>query len=139
MWPIKINHMIIENITLKIVICFWETKDMLKGISAQELANKSLVQDTDIEKIQNKSKNPYAEIDKTLLIDESNISNEAIKLYQRDLEIKKFTGLAMSDPENTDYNNLVIEKVFQADDEQFNSKIIDGIIENKSFIKDLLG
>ncbi len=139
MWPIKINHMIIENITLKIVICFWETKDMLNGISAQELANKSLVQDTDIEKIQNKSKNPYAEIDKTLLIDESNISNEAIKLYQRDLEIKKFAGLAMSDPENTDYNNLVIEKVFQADDEQFNSKIIDGIFENKSFIKDLLG
>ena len=112
---------------------------MLNGISAQETANKSLVQEADIEKIQNKSKNPYAEIDKTLLIDESSISNEAIKLYQRDLEIKKFTGLAMSDPENTDYNNLVIEKVFQADDEQFNTKIINGIFENKNFIKDLLG
>ena len=112
---------------------------MLNGISAQELANKNLVQETDIEKIKAKNKNPYAEIDKTLLIDESNISKEAIKLYQRDLDIKKFTGLAMSDPNDTSHNKLVMEKVFQADDEQFSSKIIEGIFDNREFLKDLLG
>ena len=97
MWSIKIDHMIIVKTRLIIIILLRGEKDMLNGISAQELANKNLVQETDIEKIQNKNKNPYAEIDKTLLIDESNISKEAIKLYQRDLEVKKFTNLALSD------------------------------------------
>ena len=112
MWSIKIDHMIIVKTRLIIIILLRGEKDMLNGISAQELANKNLVQETDIEKIQNKNKNPYAEIDKTLLIDESNISKEAIKLYQRDLEVKKFTNLALSNPEDTSHNKLVMEKVF---------------------------
>lgn len=112
---------------------------MLNGISAQELANKSLVQETDLEKIQTKNKNPYADIDKTLLIDESNISKEAIKLYQRDLDVKKFTGLAMSDPQDTTHNKLVVEKVFGAEDEKFDNTVIEGMFNNRNFLKDLLG
>lgn len=139
MWSIKIDHMIIVKTPHVIIILLRGEKDMLNGISAQELANKNLVQETDIEKIQNKNKNPYAEIDKTLLIDESNISKEAIKLYQRDLEVKKFTNLAMSDPEDTGHNKLVMEKVFQADDGEFSEKVIEGMFNNRNFLKDLLG
>ncbi len=139
MWSIKIDHMIIVKTRLIIIILLRGEKDMLNGISAQELANKNLVQETDIEKIQNKNKNPYAEIDKTLLIDESNISKEAIKLYQRDLEVKKFTNLALSDPEDTSHNKLVMEKVFQADDGEFSEKVIEGMFNNRNFLKDLLG
>lgn len=139
MWSIKIDHMIIVKTRLIIIILLRGEKDMLNGISAQELANKNLVQETDIEKIQNKNKNPYAEIDKTLLIDESNISKEAIKLYQRDLEVKKFTNLALSDPEDTSHNKIVMEKVFQADDGEFSEKVIEGMFNNRNFLKDLLG
>ena len=139
MWSIKIDHMIIVKTRLIIIILLRGEKDMLNGISAQELANKNLVQETDIEKIQNKNKNPYAEIDKTLLIDESNISKEAIKLYQRDLEVKKFTNLALSDPEDTSHNKSVMEKVFQADDGEFSEKVIEGMFNNRNFLKDLLG
>ncbi len=139
MWSIKIDHMIIVKTRLIIIILLRGEKDMLNGISAQELANKNLVQETDIEKIQNKNKNPYAEIDKTLLIDESNISKEAIKLYQRDLEVKKFTNLALSNPEDTSHNKLVMEKVFQADDGEFSEKVIEGMFNNRNFLKDLLG
>ena len=139
MWSIKIDHMIIVKTRLIIIILLRGEKDMLNGISAQELANKNLVQETDIEKIQNKNKNPYAEIDKTLLIDESNISKEAIKLYQRDLEVKKFTNLSLSDPEDTSHNKLVMEKVFQADDGEFSEKVIEGMFNNRNFLKDLLG
>ena len=131
--------MIIVKTRLIIIILLRGEKDMLNGISAQELANKNLVQETDIEKIQNKNKNPYAEIDKTLLIDESNISKEAIKLYQRDLEVKKFTNLALSNPEDTSHNKLVMEKVFQADDGEFSEKVIEGMFNNRNFLKDLLG
>ncbi len=139
MWSIKIDHMIIVKTRLIIIILLRGEKDMLNGISAQELAKKNFVQETDIEKIQNKNKNPYAEIDKTLLIDESNISKEAIKLYQRDLEVKKFTNLALSDPEDTSHNKLVMEKVFQADDGEFSEKVIEGMFNNRNFLKDLLG
>ena len=139
MWSIKIDHMIIVKTRLIIIILLRGEKDMLNGISAQELANKNLVQETDIEKIQNKNKNPYAEIDKTLLIDESIISKEAIKLYQRDLEVKKFTNLALSNPEDTSHNKLVMEKVFQADDGEFSEKVIEGMFNNRNFLKDLLG
>ena len=55
MWSIKIDHMIIVKTRLIIIILLRGEKDMLNGISAQELANKNLVQETDIEKIQNKN------------------------------------------------------------------------------------
>lgn len=112
---------------------------MLNGISSQELASKNLVQQTDLEKIQAKKRNPYAEIDKNLLIDETSISNEAVALYQKDLDIKKFTSLALSNPEDTGHNNLVIDNVFSANDEDFDNKMIEGIFEKKSFLKDLMG
>ena len=111
---------------------------MLNGISPQELSNKNIIQESDIEKIQSKNKNPYAAVDKDLLIDESNISSEAIKLYQRDLDIKRFTALAMSDPQDTSHNKLVVEKIFQSNDEQFTAKTIEKILENREFIQDLL-
>lgn len=109
---------------------------MLNGISSQELAKKSLVQDT--EGIITDKKNPYANIDKNLFIDETNISNEAVRLYQRDLDIKKFTKLALSDPDNVSHNSLVAEKVFNGNDKDFNNKVLEGIFDNNSFWKDLL-
>lgn len=112
---------------------------MLNGISAQELANKNLIQQADLEAVQAKKKNPYADIDKNLLIDETSISKEAVALYQKDLDIKKFSQLAMSDPEDTSHNSLVAENVFSANDEKFDNKIMDGLFENKSFLKDLFG
>lgn len=112
---------------------------MLKGVSAQEIANKNLIQQTDIEKIQTKKKNPYADIDKNLLIDETSISKEALALYQKDLDIKKFTSLALSDPEDKGHNALVAQNVFSANDQNFDNKIIEGIFDNQNFIKDLLG
>lgn len=109
---------------------------MLNGISSQELPNKNLVQDA--ESITNSKKNPYAGIDKNLFIDETSISNEAVRLYQRDLDIKKFTKLALSDPDNISHNSLVVEKVFNANDKDFNNKVLEGIFDNNSFWKDLL-
>lgn len=110
---------------------------MLNGISAQELANKNLIQQSD--QIQaNKKKNPYADIDRNLLIDETSISKEAVNLYQKDLDIKKFTSLALSDPQDTSHNSLVANTVFNGGDESFDERIIEDIFNNKSFLRDLL-
>lgn len=112
---------------------------MLKGLSGQDFINKSLIQQNDVEKINTNKKNPYSNIDKKLLIDETNISNEALKLYERDLDIKKFSSLAMSDPENLSHNSLVAQNVFSIQDESFENKIIEGIFDNKTFLRDLFG
>lgn len=112
---------------------------MLNRLSGQELINKNLIQSGEIEKTSLGKRNPYAEIDKNLLVDESDISKEALKLYERDLDIKKFTKLALSDSENLDCNSLVINNVFSVQDELFDNKIIEGIFENRAFLQDLFG
>jgi len=112
---------------------------MLNRLSGQDLINKNLVQGNNIEKLSLGTKNPYSDIDKNLLIDETNISNEAMKLYQRDLDIKKFTTLAMSDIDNTDYNSLIAQNVFNKMDSGFENTIIEGIFNNRMFLEDLFG
>ncbi len=112
---------------------------MLKGLSSQDLINKSLIQQNDVEKVSLTKKNPYTNIDKNLLIDETSISNEAMKLYERDVDIKKFTTLALSDSENLSHNSLVVQNVFNISDENFENKIIEGIFDNKNFLRDLFG
>ncbi len=112
---------------------------MLKGLSSQDLINKSLIQNNELEKASLNKKNPYSDIDKNLLVDETDISKEALKLYQKDLDIRKFTSLAMSDSGNNDCNLLVMNNVFNAQDSDFDNKVIEGIFNNKTFLKDLFG
>lgn len=111
---------------------------MLNRLSSQELINKNLVQSSEVDKTTLGKKNPYSDIDKNLLVDIYDISNDAIQLYQKDLDIRKFTSLAMSDLDNTDYNSLVVQNVFSSDDD-YNNKILEGLFSNKSFLQDLLG
>lgn len=112
---------------------------MLNRLSGQDLINRNLVQSGEVEKTTLSQNNPYANVDKNLLIDETDISKEAFNLYQKDLDIKKFTALAMSDPMNQDCNTLVMENVFSSLDDSFNDKIIEGIFSNKTFLKDIFG
>ena len=112
---------------------------MLKGLSGQDLINQNLIQNSELERTSLNRKNPYSNIDRNLLVDETDISNEAVNLYQKDLDIKKFTNLAMSDPDNNDCNLLVFKNVFGSQDTNFENKIIEGIFNNKEFLKDLFG
>ena len=112
---------------------------MLNRLSGQDLINKNLLQSNNIEKLSIGTRNPYADIDKNLLIDETNISNEAMSLYQRDLDIKKFTTLAMSDIDDLSHNTLVAQNVFNKMDSNFENTIIEGIFNSKTFLDDLFG
>lgn len=112
---------------------------MLKGVSNHDVNSQNLIQQNEIEKTGLNKKNPYANVDKNLLIDESSISTEALDKYQRDLDIKRFSALAMSDPEDLSHNILVAQNVFSAEDTEFDSKVFEGIFNNKVFLKDLFG
>ncbi len=110
---------------------------MLNRLSGQDLINKNFIQNTNIEKISSDKKNPYSDVDKNLLIDETSISSEAFNLYQKDLDIRKFTALALSDPDNLSHNSLVLQNVFEVPDNDFENTLIEGIFSNKTFLKDL--
>ena len=53
----------------------------------------------------------------------NNLSEHALNLYERKTDIKKFTKLVLSDPENDDFKELT-EKLFD-------------LSENEKFLRDL--
>ncbi len=112
---------------------------MLNRLTSQDLINKNLLQAENVEKLNLEKKNPYADVDKNLLIDETNISSEAINLYQKDIDIRKFAKLAMSDSDDLSHNVLVAQNVFNSQDADFEGKIIEGIFNNQKFLQDLFG
>lgn len=84
-------------------------------------------------------KNPYSKIDSNLLIDELDISDNAIKLYQKDIDIKNFTKLALSDPGDISHNKLVASQIENGVINLNDNEIIDGLFSNTKFLKDLAG
>ena len=110
---------------------------MLNGVSNHDVNGQNQIKQNEVEKTKLNTRNPYAGVDKNLLVDESDISKEALKMYERDLDIKRFSALAMSDPEDLSHNVLVTQNVFGVNDESFDSKILEGIFNNKMFLKDL--
>lgn len=71
------------------------------------------------------------------LIDSSDISNRAIQMYERELDIQKFTQLATSDQENTSHNELVEELFSKGIVDVFEDNTITALSTNKSLLDDL--
>lgn len=83
--------------------------------------------------------NPYNKIDKNLLIDELDISDNAIKLYQKDIDIKNFAKLALSDPEDTTHNQLVASQMENGVIQFNDNDLVESLFNNSKFLKDLAG
>lgn len=71
------------------------------------------------------------------LIDSSDISNKAMQMYQRELDIKNFTQLATSDPENTSHEKLMEELFSKGVVDVFEDSTVASLSTNKSLIDDL--
>ena len=83
-------------------------------------------------------KNPYEKIDKNLLVDKFDVSIEAFKMYEKDLDVIKFTKLAMSDPENNSHILRVAEQIASGKIELDGESLYDKLFSNKTFLKDLM-
>lgn len=57
--------------------------------------------------VTNPINNPYKNLDRNLLIDETAISTEAVNLYQKEQDVKQFSSLAMSDPEDLSHEEII--------------------------------
>lgn len=75
-----------------------------------------------------------------LLVDETNISNDAMALYERDQDIQKFTALALSDMDlvNED-SQRVLDKVFNISATMRDEEFAESLLQNDKFRSDLLG
>lgn len=77
------------------------------------------------------------ELDSNFLIDSSDISNKALQMYEHELDVKKFTKLAVSDPENTSHNEMVEELFSKGIVDVFEDSTIAALSSNKSLLDDL--
>lgn len=66
------------------------------------------------------------------------LSEHAIDLYVKKTDLKKFTKLALSDPEDKSHNEL-IEKLLRKNEiiDPLDEKNLEGLIGNDNFLRDL--
>ena len=81
--------------------------------------------------------NPYKNIDRSLLIDETAISDEAINLYQKEQDVKQFTSLAMSDPEDLSHEEIITNLFNKGVSDPFSDEAITSLSGNQKLLDDL--
>jgi len=100
--------------------------------------NEAISQRSEVDKIENKGvSSPYTKADKGLFIDESRISQDAIRLYEREQDVNKFTKLALSDAEDTSADEIVLQKAFAGEISIDDDDAIFSILNNDNFLKDI--
>ena len=104
----------------------------------ETLGNLGIQQKSDIEQISS-NKNATNPIKReNLLVDTYDFTSDALKMYQKEQDIKKFTSLAMSNPEDTSHIQLVAQdlinnKIDFTDDDEF----LSSLLTNKEFLQAL--
>lgn len=112
---------------------------MLKGVNNNDgILNSQLDKQNEVSKVAtNPIKNPYQDIDKNMLIDETAISSAAMQLYQKEQDVSKFNKLAMSDPENMSHDEIVDSLFSKGVVDPFSDEALSSLTNNQNFLADL--
>lgn len=112
--------------------------NMLNGINLnEELKNTTDSQIGVSSVVTNPINNPYKNIDKSLLIDETAISDEAVNLYQKEQDVKGFNSLAMSDPEDLSHEEIIAGLFNKGVCDPFSDEAVEELTTNKILLEDL--
>jgi len=111
---------------------------MLGKIGQNEQNKEIVTQNAALEKVQAAKNNPYAAIDKGLLIDESSISSDAIALWERENDVRRFAKFVLADPEEDKIAEELVRKqgldrVLSIDDDE----TLFELLSNDKFLEDL--
>lgn len=79
----------------------------------------------------------YNTDDNGLFVDESTISDTALKLYEREQDIKRFTDLALSDEDDKSADALVISKVMSGEISIDDDEAIFSLLSNDDFLNEI--
>ena len=77
----------------------------------------------------NTGANPY--------VDKTEISSDAMKLFQRDLDIKKFTQIAMENPEDISYLEKMQELFSKGIADPYEDEVLAELVTNSKLWDDL--
>ena len=112
---------------------------MLNGIDSNDgILNSQLSKQSEVSKLAtNPIKNPYANSDKNLLIDETAISDQAVKLYEKEQDVKKFTSLAMSNPEDSSHEQIIDSLFSKGVTDPFSDDVFSQLSSNQKLLDDL--
>lgn len=113
---------------------------MLNGINLNEELSNSQAE-KQLEGINgvvtNPINNPYKNADKNLLIDETAISDQALKLYEHEQDVKQFTDLAMSDPQDLSHEEIIANLFAGGVNDLLSDETLSELSENPSLLNDL--
>ena len=79
----------------------------------------------------------YNTDDNGLFVDESTISDTALKLYEREQDIKRFTDLALSDEDDKSADSLVISKVMNGEISIDDDEAIFSLLSSDDFLNEI--
>ena len=85
----------------------------------------------------NAQKNPYA-INSNPYVDKTEISSNAIELFQRDCDINKFNKIAMSDSNDLSHLDLMNDLFSQGVFDAFEDDVISELVTNSKLWDDLM-
>lgn len=66
-----------------------------------------------------------------------NLTQKALSMYEKKCDIKHFTELVLSDPENTSHNDLVNNLIKQGIVDPFEDDKLAHLADNKALLRDL--
>lgn len=113
---------------------------MVNGVNSNDELNNSAQLNNQIEVssvVTNPIHNPYKNIDRSFLIDETAISDEAVNLYQRDQDINQFNALAMSDPEDLSHEEIIASLFSNGVSDPLSDESVEGLSSNQKLLDDL--
>ena len=112
---------------------------MVYGVNANDELNNSKLNGNDgvSSIVTNPIHNPYKNLDKNLLIDETAISTEALSLYQKEQDIKQFNALAMSDPQDLSHEEIISNLFNNGVSDLLSDESVEGLSENPKLLDDL--
>lgn len=73
------------------------------------------------------------------LIDETNISNEAINLYEKEQDIKRFASLVISDESDDSHVNIMEQLFSDGVVSPFTDDDLESLLDNQKFLDDIIG
>lgn len=128
--------------------CTWEIGNMIHGINnenSEQMINARLNGQSGVSSVVTNpigNKNPYNKETKFNLIDVSDISQDAVKIFQREQDVKEFTKLALAGMNDEETYNQQVEELFakgvvnpfMVDDTE---TLAQDLANNEEFLKDI--
>lgn len=104
---------------------FKKLSEKLSTKSTKKAATRGMIKPVDVD----------FDISKNEFLD--GLSKRAVKLYEKQHDIKKFSKLVLSDPENTSHNDLVDELFKNGTVDPLEDEKLERLADNSRFLRDL--